>query len=182
MGTRRSWGCLPLLVAVVLLAGACGAAPRKDSSGTMGTNGAVEHILLRNVYLVASGEGGYDRRDDGLVRLWLFNTSVLEDALVEVRSPRAESARIGWDRECDGTFDIVPELPLLPEGTVPYGQPYVVELVGFTDKVRGGTTVPLTLTFRHAGETRLDAMVEVVDDGDVSDPVTCTTTSGPTAT
>lgn len=181
MVSRRSKGGLPLLLAAALLAGACGAAPRTDEADTMGTNGQVEHILLRNVYLVASGEGGYGRGDDGLVRLWLFNTSTVEDTLVDVRSSRAESARIGWDRDCDGTYETVPELPVLPDGTVPYGRPYAVELVNFTDVVRGGTTVPVTFTFRHAGETRLDAMVEVVDDGDVTDPITCAT-SGPGVT
>jgi copper(I)-binding protein len=181
MGSRKSMGGLPLLLAVMLLAGACGAAPRKDSAGTMGTNGEVEHILLRNVYLVASGEGGYRRGDDGLVRLWLFNTSTVEDTLVGVRSSRAESARIGWDRDCDGTYETVPELPIRPDGTVPYGRPYAVELVDFTGEVLGGTTVPVTFTFRHAGEKRLDAMVEVVEDGDVTDP-TCATTSRPTVT
>lgn len=181
MGVRRSKSGLPLLLAAAVLVGACGAAPRKDAAGTMGTNGQVEHILLRNVYLVASGEGGYGRGDDGLVRLWLFNRSTVEDTLVGVRSSRAESARIGWDRDCDGTYETVPELPVLPDGTVPFGRPYAVELLDFTGEVRGGTTVPVTFTFRRAGETSLDAMVEVVNDGDVTDP-TCPTTSGPTGT
>jgi hypothetical protein len=139
----------------------------------MGTNGEVGPILLRNVYLSASGEGGYEPGDDGLVRLWLFNESSVADALVAVRSREAKSARISWDRDCDGTFEIVDELPIRPNGTVPYGRPYAVELVNFTGEVHGGTTVPLTFTFRHAGETRLDAMVEVVDDGDVPDPTNC---------
>jgi copper(I)-binding protein len=175
MVSRRRKDVLPLLLAVVLLAGACGDAPRTDAAGTMGTNGEVAHILLRNVYLVASGEGGHRRGEDGLVRLWLFNTSTVEDTLVGVRSARAESARIGWDRDCDGTYETVRELPVLPGGTVPYGRPYAVELVDFIGVVRGGTTVPVTFTFRHAGETRLDVMVEVVEDGDVPDP-TCATT------
>lgn len=176
MVSRRRKGVLPLLLAVVLVAGACGDAPRTDAAGTMGTNGEVEHILLRNVYLVASGEGGYRRGDDGLVRLWLFNTSTVEDTLVGVRSSRAESARIGWDRDCDGTYETVLELPIRPDGTVPYGRPYAVELVDLTGEVLGGTTVPVTFTFRHAGEKRLNAMVEVVEDGDVADP-TCPMTS-----
>ncbi len=156
-----------------MLASACGGDPPVRPADTMGTNGEAGPILLRNVYLAASGEGGYAPGEDGLVRLWLFNESSEADALVAVRSGEARSARIRWDRDCDGTFEVVDELPIRPEGTVPYGRPYGVELVDFTGVVRGGTTVPVTFTFRHAGETRLDAMVEVVDDGDVPDPVNC---------
>jgi copper(I)-binding protein len=128
---------------------------------------------LRNVYLVASGAGGYPQGENGRVRLWLFNRSSTADALVDVRSAAAESARISWDRDCDGVFEIVDELPIRPDGTVPYDRPYALELVNFTGRVWGGTTVPVTFTFRHAGEKQLDAMVEVVRDGDVGDPVHC---------
>ncbi|MFC4855783.1 hypothetical protein [Actinophytocola glycyrrhizae] len=162
-----------LAVAVVVLAAACGAQPQTRPADTMGSNGEVGPIQLRNVYLAASGEGGYDQGEDGRVRLWLFNQSSSEDALVAVRSAEAESARIRWDRDCDGTFEVVDELPILPNGTVPHDRPYAVELVNFTGEVHGGTTVPVTFTFRRAGETRLDAMVEAVRDGDVADPTQC---------
>lgn len=172
LGVKRAIGhCLA--VTTLALAAACGADAPVGPADTMGTNGQVGPILLRNVYLVASGRNGYDSGDDGRVRLWLFNHSATEDALVAVRSPEADSARISWDRDCDGTFEVVDELPIRPNGTVPYGRPYAVELLDFTDEVLGGTTVPITFTFRRAGETRLDAMVEVVRDGDVGDPTRC---------
>jgi copper(I)-binding protein len=172
MDVKRKGGrCLA--VATILLAVACGADSAEQPADTMGTNGEVGPILLRNVYLSASGEGGYAQGDDGQVRLWLFNQSSTADALVDVRSAAAESAWISWDRDCDGVFEIVDELPIRPDGTVPYDRPYAVELLNFTDEVLGGTTVPVTFTFRHAGETRLYAMVEVVHDGDVGDPTQC---------
>jgi hypothetical protein len=170
MDVKRNLG-LPVLS--LLLVAACGGEPAEQSIDTMGTNGEVGQMLLRNVYLSASGELGYDAGDDGRVRLWLFNQSSTEDALIDVSSAAARSARMTWDRDCDGEFETVDELPVLADGTVPYDRPYAVELVHFTDEVLGGTTVPLTFTFRHAGEMRLDAMVEVVGDGDVGDPTSC---------
>lgn len=165
--------CTGPLVALLVLAAGCGADAPEQSADTMGTNGEIGQLQLRNVYLSASGEGGYTKGENGVVRLWLFNQSAVADALVGVRSAEAESARIGWDRDCDGVYETVDELPVRPNGTVPYDRPYAVELVDFTGVVRGGTTVPVTFTFRHAGEVRLDAMVEVVGDGDVPDPTRC---------
>jgi copper(I)-binding protein len=161
------------VVVLLLLATACGGEPAEQPADTMGTNGEVGQVLLRNVYLSASAEHGYDAGDDGRVRLWLFNRSSTADALVDVRSAAARSARMTWDRDCDGAFEPVDELPIRAGGTVPYDRPYAVELVDFTREVRGGTTVSVTFVFRHAGEARVDAMVEVVGDGDVGDPTSC---------
>lgn len=172
MDVKRKGGRCLSVVALVVAAG-CGADPPEQSADTMGTNGEVGPMLLRNVYLAASGEGGHDPGDDGLVRLWLFNHSSTADALVGVRSGKAESARIGWDRDCDGTYEVVDELPIRPNGTVPHDRPYAVKLLNFTGEVLGGTTVPVTFTFRHAGKARLDVMVEAVRDGDVPDPTRC---------
>lgn len=177
MNVLRRFVVLP----VAMLAAACAAEPASDSAGTMGTNAEAGNLLLRNVYLAASGEGGYAAGDDGLVRLWLFNEADVADTLVDVSSPAAESARITWDRDCDGTYETVEELPISANGSVPYETPYAVELVDFTGEVRGGTTVPITFTFRQAGEAKVDAMVEVVADGDLPDPVQCapaSTTAG----
>lgn len=176
MELKRRAGRLSV-VAFLLLVAACGYEPADGPAGTLGSNGRVGDVLLRNVYLAASGDGGYGPGDDGLVRLWLFNRSAEADALVDVRSAQAESARVGWDRDCDGTYETVPELPIRADGTVPYERPYAVELLDFTGEVRGGTTVPLTFTFKNAGETRLDVLVEAEGDGDVPDPVRCPPTS-----
>jgi hypothetical protein len=161
MTCKRGLAAVTLLFAV-----ACGADPPEQPADTMGTNGEVGPILLRNVYLSASGDGRYAKGDDGRVRLWLFNQSSTADALVDVRSAAAEAARIRWDRDCEGVFEVVAELPIRPDGTVPHDRPYAVELMNFTSEVLGGTIVPMTFTFRHAGELQLDAMVEVVRDGD----------------
>ena len=173
MDVLRRFVLLPISALVV----ACAAEPDVDSAGTMGTNAEAENVLLRNVYLVASGAGGYSAGDDGLVRLWLFNEADVGDALVDVRSPTSEAARIAWDRDCDGVYETVDELPLRANAGVPYGTPYAVELVNFTGEVHGGTTVPITFTFRKAGEVTVDALVEAVNDGDVTDPVRCPATS-----
>ncbi|MFI7674177.1 copper chaperone PCu(A)C [Actinophytocola sp. NPDC049390] len=171
--------------ALVVLIGAtgCGADPDRTAD-TMGSNGSVGAMLLRNVYVVAPGGDGYERGDDATVRLTLVNHAPRDDAVLGVRSTHAARVAMRWDRECDGVLEEVTKIPVLMNGTVPGADAaYELELLDLTRKVRAGTTVPITFTFRNAGEVRLDAMVEATHDGDAPAAQDCqegTEDAGPT--
>lgn len=142
-------------------------------SDTMGANDQVGEILLRNVHLEAPAGGEYGPGQNGVLRLALFNGSGRDDRLVAVRSAVAGQARIRWDQDCDGVFEAVGGMPVLAGASVPRSRAYYVELIGFQRVVYAGTTVPVTLTFEHAGEGTVDALVEASGDGDREAPLTC---------
>lgn len=148
---------------------ACGddrtAPPADTAIDTMGTNGEVGEIKVRNLYVEAPEGGNYQPGETATLRLRLVNESDQDDRLVAIRSAVAGSGRIQWDDDCDDDFDTVDALPVL-RGSAPLTGAYFVELVGLDETVRAGTTVPVTLEFRHAGEGTIDAMVESRRDGE----------------
>lgn len=180
MGRLTRTAAPPLLAAAVLLAG-CGGEPAPGTIDTMGTNGQVGEILLRNVYFEAPRGGVYEPGDVATLRLRIVNDADHDDHLVGVRSA-ADEARIRWDRDCDGSFDTVASLPVEAEGQAPHSPAYYIELVGLDRIVRAGTTVPVTFEFRHSGAGTVDAMVEARRDGSRGAPLSCsqTTATSPT--
>ncbi|WP_158853438.1 copper chaperone PCu(A)C [Saccharothrix deserti] len=160
----------------------CGEPQRELESGTMGTNGRVGDVVLRNVFVEAPPEHAYRRGDDAVVRLAVFSESDQPDALLGVRTQKADQVELHSDEDCDGTSEVVPRIPVPAEGAV--GEPgsvspsYHLLVVDFSEEVLAGTTVPLTFIFEGAGETTLDAMVEATDDGDVPPPTRCPTAPG----
>ena len=152
-------------------------------SNTVGTNAEVGNVLLRNVHLAAT-EDPYRPGDTAVARLMLFNQAHERDALLAARSPQAKQVRLKWDQQCDGTYEQVDRIPILPEGSVPNAPnqktgaaPYQLQVVGISSEVRPGTTFPLTLTFEHAGRTTVEAKVQATRDGDAPAPAPCQTTS-----
>jgi hypothetical protein len=106
------------LLAVVLVAAACGSPQESLESNTVGTNAEVGNVLLRNVHLAATEEP-YRPGDTAVARLMLFNQAHARDALVDARSPQAQQVRLKWDQRCDGSYEQVDRIPILPEGSVP---------------------------------------------------------------
>lgn len=169
------------MVAVAAVAGltlaGCGADRSYQSIDTMGTNGEVGGIKVRNVYLEAPDGGNYKAGEDGRLRFRLINESTKDDELVDVRSQAVERARIRWDADCDGSFDTSAGLPIDAEST-PLTDAYFAEVIGFDEVVPAGTTVPVTFEFRFAGTATIDAMVESRRDGEVEAPLSCTRADG----
>ncbi|GGP73955.1 copper chaperone PCu(A)C [Saccharothrix coeruleofusca] len=167
-------------VAAVLAS--CGEPQQELKSGTMGTNAQVGDVVLRNVFVRAPEDHSYQPGDDAVVQLAMFSRSDRPDALLGVRTSDADEVQLRSDRDCDGTSETVPRIPVPAEGTV--GEPgsvdltYHLRVVNFSDEVLAGTTVPLTFIFENAGETTVEAMVEAGGDGDVPPPTRCPTTTG----
>jgi hypothetical protein len=67
----------------------CGDPQHVLQSGTIGANGLVGDVLLRNVHVVPPGGDGYEQGDDATVRFALFNQALEPDALVDVRTDAA---------------------------------------------------------------------------------------------
>jgi copper(I)-binding protein len=164
------------LAAAVVLAG-CGGGPQPRTIDTMGNNGRVGEVLLRNVYLEAPRGGSYGPGDTATLRLHIISDGDRDDRLLDVRSA-AEEARIRWDRDCDGEFETVDGLPVESEGPVPYSTAYYVELAGLDRTVRAGTTLPVTFEFEHAGTGTVEAMVEARLDGSRGESLSCGTSPG----
>lgn len=158
-------------LATLLVAAGCAGpdeASTNENPGTLGSGARIGPIELRNVYLTAPADGLHEPGDEGRALLTVFNSGNRDDALVRVTSTRARDIAVRWDRACDGTAEVVSRLPVLAGGTVPAPTdvrasghlPYHLQVGGFTDVVRPGTTIPLTFHFRHAGEVTLDAIVQ----------------------
>lgn len=151
-------------------------------SGTEGTNGQIGEILIRNVLVVQPADGIYRPGENAVVRFELYNGSNQQEELIGARSAEATQVRIRWDQACDGEDEIVPRIPILPEGTVPGspdarlgGTPYYLEILGLTELVRPGTTLPVSFTFERSGEITIDALVQVLGDGAQPPPPPCQT-------
>ncbi|NUT51489.1 MAG: copper chaperone PCu(A)C [Saccharothrix sp.] len=181
-----------LAVAVVVSSAvvSCGEPQQVLESGTMGTNGQVGDVVLRNVVVEAPADHAWRPGDDATVLLALFSRGDHADALLGVRTDAAERVELWTDRDCDGVGEPADRIPVPAEGAVDepgrVDSGYHLRVVDFTREVLAGTTVPLTFRFEHAGETTLNAMVEATGDGDVLRPPTCATpttaTTAPTTT
>ncbi|WP_216209624.1 copper chaperone PCu(A)C [Amycolatopsis aidingensis] len=177
---RPAAACAAMALAVT----ACGnPAPLEDEQlATVGTNGSVGQVELRNVYVQRPLDGAYQTGEDARVLLTMVNSAERPDRLAEVTSGYAEKAMMRWDRNCDGTAEQVEAIPLTAGGTVPAPDgkavtghlPYHVELVSFDRKVRAGTTVPVTFAFERAGQTTLDVKVQPVHPADQQPRRACT--------
>ncbi|GAA3463627.1 copper chaperone PCu(A)C [Saccharothrix longispora] len=175
---------LALLGATSLVLAGCGEPQQVLRSGTMGANGHVGEVVLRNVLVEAPAGGPWRAGDDADVTLTLLTDADRPDALVAVSTDSAAGVELLADRDCDGRSERVDRIRLPAEGAVvepgSVDTAYHLRIVDFTREVLAGTTIPLTFTFADAGRTTLDVPVEVVGDGDVPPPVTCTATPSPT--
>jgi copper(I)-binding protein len=144
--------------AVAVLLAACSAVPQDwPSCGQMGVDSRVGDVLLRSVHVVAPSGGHYPAGSDATVLLTLVNESTDVDSLVSVTSPSADRVDIRWDRQCRGTTEVMPSLPLAPESRPdaadaerPFDA-YDLRLVGLREDVPSGGTIQLTFTFSRAG-------------------------------
>ncbi len=108
MTVRRP--ALAAAMVVLVSAASCSDVPDRTAD-TMGSNGSVGDMLLRNVYVLAPGGDGYEPGDDATVRLTLINQAPQDDAVLSVRSMRAVRVATRWDRECDGDLEEVTKIP-----------------------------------------------------------------------
>lgn len=100
----------------------------------------------------------------GAVYLTLRNGSAADDALLEVRTPAAQSASLHESATKDGvaTMEELPEglrLPAQSEVTLKPGAAHIM-LVGVIQTLKVGDLLPLQIVFRQAGA--LDMQVPVL--------------------
>ena len=164
-------------VVVVLAAlGACDAHQLRESAGpsgrtpgvsrAAGTSDVVREVQLRNVRLLVD-PAGQDAGSSARVAFFAVNHADQPDELVGASSPQAEQVQPRWDRDCSGTADPVPALPISARGGVPpaAGQPdgaipYDLGVQQLRQPVRPGTTFPVRFRFARAGEISVDAKVQ----------------------
>lgn len=163
----------------------CGEPQKELESGTMGANGRVGDVLLRNVFVEAPPEHAWRAGDDASAWLTLLTEGGAPDALVGVRTDSAARVELLADRDCDGEAEPVDRVEVPAGGAVDeqgsVGTAYRLRITDFTREVLAGTTVPLTFTFEDAGETTVEAPVEASRDGDVPPPPDCAGPTGPTS-
>lgn len=165
---RSMVASLALLAAVALVPG-CAARPQHIlQSGTTGTNTRIGDMLLRAVHVQAPPQPHYPPGASPQVWLTLVNEGREPDTLLDVTTPQAERVEIRWDRNCDGTADVVDQLPLasadpVPDPAATAAPPfddYHLRLVNLNQQVLAGTTIPLTFTFAKAGTVHAAAYVQ----------------------
>lgn len=165
-------GAWVLAAVAALVTAGCTQGQQVVESSTMGSNGRVGEILLRNVYVEQPIGGQYEPGEDATTLLTLLNESEHPDELVAVTTPQAREVQLYWDRNCDGVAEAVPSIPLQPEGGVPPGPgqretglpPYFLQVIDLEEVTRGGTLLPLTFFFERAGEVTVQAKVQVPGD------------------
>lgn len=158
-----------MVVTLTFALTSCGAPQRVLQSGTIGANGEVGDVLLRNIHMTPPGGDGYEQGDDAVVQFSVFNRAREADALTGVRSDAAKDIVLHWDAQCDGEAEQVERLPLLADGGVARLsgslRAYHLGFVDLTRKVRAGTDVAVTFEFERAGSVTLDVPVEVAAEG-----------------
>ncbi|SDK04577.1 Copper(I)-binding protein [Lentzea albidocapillata subsp. violacea] len=154
-----------LVVPLMFGLASCGEPQRVLRSGTVGANGEVGQVLLRNIHMTPPGGDGYEAGDDAVVQLLIFNQARETDTLVDVRSDAAKDIVMRWDEQCDGEAERVERLPLLADGGVARLSgamgAYHFEFVDLTRKLWAGNDVAVTFEFERAGSVTLDVPVEV---------------------
>lgn len=145
-----------------------GSWPTNKNANSLGTHADLGPIKIRNVYVARPDDGSYHEGESSLVFLTLINSGGRTDRLTGVSSTHARRLEMRWDRACDGAAETVPDIPIRPKGPVPgpvekdvTGHlPYYLRIIGFTELVRAGTTIPLTFHFERAGEITVRANVQ----------------------
>jgi hypothetical protein len=97
------------------------------------------------------------------VYLTIRNAGTQDDQVVTLRSPLSERVEIHETKTSDGIM----RMRQVTDATVPAGGFLALEpggthvmLIGLRSALVPGATVPLVLTFRHAGEVQVTAVVQ----------------------
>ncbi len=163
------------LGAVVALTG-CAAGQQaetaKQVAAIFGANGDVKNMAVRNATMTfPSGEPVYPKGATAPIDVVLINEALADDRLVGVRSSYAASARVSGQTVIPGGTrlysdglppGVSPESkagsepaqsgPADPPPVGPVQRPQVnIALVGLTQAIRPGVTIPVTFTFAKAG-------------------------------
>jgi copper(I)-binding protein len=163
----------PLAIAILVALAVLTACSDRDVIGSnpVGTNAEAGEIPLRGIRIAPPPDSNYSPGADATLWLALINDGAEVDRLVRASSTVATTVEIRWDRSCDGTAEVVPDLPLVPAGpdVQPTGDPsspaavpfddYHLRLVDLTSEVLAGTTVPVTFEFEDAGRVTVDVPV-----------------------
>lgn len=142
-----------LAVAGLALAG-CAAGQVSQTANQVaaidGANAAVGSVGVLNARL-ASPEGAFfEPGDSTQVLLWISNDGLEDDTLSAVTTPAAESVEI------DGEA-VVPGKTLIDLST---SEGVRVELVGITDPLYYGQSIPITFSFAAAGDLTVNVPIE----------------------
>lgn len=165
------------LGAVVALSGCATGQQAETSEQTaaiFGANGDAKHMAIRNATLTfPDGEPHYPKGSTAPVDVVLINEAKQQDRLVKVSSSYAASAEISGKSVIPGGTRLYsdgvragqsPDQPAAalaegagpadPKPVGPVQRPQVdISLVGLTQDIRPGVTIPVTFTFARAGST-----------------------------
>lgn len=146
-----------------------------------GNNAQVGEVLLRDVSIDEPAGTTFEAGDIVRLKLTLFNEAEQADALVSVSTAAASAEQILVDRDCDGTPEVVGEVPLPPKPPLRTPDPAVPDgpevnyrvLLRLDKQLPSGSFVPVTFTFRNAGATTVQVPVERPDTPLRKDDVRC---------
>jgi copper(I)-binding protein len=182
---RNSRSSAALAAAIALLLGASGALAQSPSitvtnawarraamaHGTMAADKGKDSMSGMAMDKGKTAMAGMDKGMHGMagegatsaVYLTLDNKGSQADALVSASSAAAKSVELHEVKNEGGTMKMRPvqKIPLPAGGKVelkPGG--YHVMLIGLTRDLKPGETVPVTLTFEHGAEMKIDATVK----------------------
>ncbi len=142
-------------VALALVLSGCAAGQVSQTANQVaaidGANGTVGSLGVRDVLFVSTQTGGYKAGADLPMRLWVSNSSVTPDTLTGISSPAATTIQI------EGAADI-PAQSLVQFTT---DSAVKITLMGLTQDLPYGHSIPLTFTFATAGSVQVNVPIEI---------------------
>lgn len=154
---RRS--CLPACAAVGLLVlGGCAAGQEAETAeetpDVAGVDGTVGEVSLDDVFIEA--ESTIEAGGSAPLRAVLTNDAQQDDDLLRVTTPAAESVQLLAELGAPSPDGIA--VPAGGQVDATTGT-IRMQLERVTEPIETADTVPVTFTFEHAGEVRLDVPV-----------------------
>ncbi|GLS85551.1 hypothetical protein GCM10010873_05240 [Cypionkella aquatica] len=121
---------------------------------------AHDGVHIENPYARANGGIGAT----GAIFFEIINHADVDDRLIGVASDIAEKVEMHTHTESNGvmSMDAVPEgfaVAALQAHALQRGGDHIM-LMGLRKALKNGDSIPLTLTFEHAGEVKLDVPVD----------------------
>ncbi len=126
-------------------------------AGTLGP--AIAHSYRKGDLLIGHLSATPARKGEaGKLFMPILNQGTNQDALVNVKTPVAESVELWLAEDGSKRVDEAPLEPKVVLNMLPGGR--FLKLVGLRQPLLAGEKFPVTLTFRNAGPVAVEAWVE----------------------
>ena len=154
--TRKVTGALSgLLLAAALVLTGCASGQVSQTadqvSGVDGGSGNAGVIGVRNVLLATPDQGSYPAGANVPVLLWVTNTGLQADTLASASTAAAGSVAIAGTATVQGQSRL----------EIGAATPVKVTLTGLTNALSFGTSVPITFSFKSAGDVTVNVPIEI---------------------